>query len=161
MASPTSTIGAELLGAAARITRWASREGRFSLPLAQARLLAQVEEHEPARIGDLARADHCSQPTMTAQVHRLEQHGLVTRHGDPGDGRAVLISLSSAGRTALTEVRTARATSVAPLIARLSREEQRQLVSAVAIIKGLLEGAAAEIDDLSTDREHEQRREQS
>jgi hypothetical protein len=55
-------IGAELLRVIARINRWATRQADVRIPPAQGRLLAQIDELGPARIGDLARADHCSQP---------------------------------------------------------------------------------------------------
>jgi DNA-binding MarR family transcriptional regulator len=40
---------------------------------------------------------------VAKQVHELEQQGLVERTPDPSDGRAVLVSFSSAGREALLE----------------------------------------------------------
>ena len=68
------------------------------LPFAQARLLSTIEDHGEARISDLAALDHCSQPTMTTQVRRLEDAGLVSRTVDPDDARAVLIRITAEGR---------------------------------------------------------------
>ena len=57
-----------------------------------------IEDQGEARISDLAALDHCSQPTMTTQVRRLEDAGLVTRTIDPDDARAVLIRITAARR---------------------------------------------------------------
>jgi hypothetical protein len=65
-------LGNSVLRSAARLTRWASRHASFDVPMAQARLLALVEELGPARTSALAAADHCSQPTMSTQLQRLE-----------------------------------------------------------------------------------------
>ena len=59
----------------ARLNRLATQRAGLEVPYAQVRLLAQVEEQGPARISALAAADHCSQPTMTTQVQRLEAEG--------------------------------------------------------------------------------------
>src|SRR5699024_9390672 len=118
--TPDALLGAELLSVIARLNRWSTRHANSTLPIAQARLLAQLEELEAARIGDLARADHCSQPGKTMQVRRLKASGLIRRVPDPADARAVLVSLTPQGRQILREVREARAAAIAPLVTQLS-----------------------------------------
>src|SRR5271170_1603424 len=90
-------LGADLLAVVARLNRLATQRIQMPLPAAQARLLATIEAHGEARIGDLAAVDHCSQPTMTTQVRRLEDAGLVARTVDPGDARAVRIRITDDG----------------------------------------------------------------
>ena len=85
------------LSVVARINRLATQRVRLPLPYAQARLLSTIEDQGAARISDLAALDHCSQPTMTTQVRRLEDAGLVSRTADPADARAVLISITPKG----------------------------------------------------------------
>ena len=75
------------------------------LGYAQARLLSTIEDQGAARISDLAALDHCSQPTMTTQVRRLEDAGLVSRTVDPDDARAVLIRITPKGVDTLRHVR--------------------------------------------------------
>ncbi|ETW21510.1 MarR family transcripitonal regulator, partial [Mycobacterium gastri 'Wayne'] len=77
-AVPHQGLGADLLGVVARLNRLATQRIQMPLPSAQARLLATIEAKGEARIGDLAAVDHCSQPTMTTQVRRLEEAGLET-----------------------------------------------------------------------------------
>ena len=90
-------LGADLLTVVARLNRMATQQSALPMPYAQARLLAQIEQQGPSRISELAAADHCSQPTMTTQVQRLEAGGWVERRGDPSDARAVLVSVTPAG----------------------------------------------------------------
>ena len=144
-----SPLGDELLGVVARLNRWASRRADFDVPPAQARLLAQIDELGPARIGDLALADHTSQPTMSAQVGRLEERGWVRRSGDPADARVSLIALSPNGARALASVRRARSAVIAPVVERLSAADRQRLADAVAVLRDVL-AAADEAENPST-----------
>ena len=57
------------------------------------------------RLGDLGRRLGITASTLTRNLARLQERGLITLVPDPADGRAQLISLSSAGRLAAKEVR--------------------------------------------------------
>lgn len=142
MTAPDDLLGAQLLWVIARLNRWATRQADLRIPPAQGRLLAQIDELGSARIGDLARADHSSQPTMTTQVQRLEERGWVTRIDDPADARAVLISLTVEGRTLLNGIRRERAAVLAPYIAGLRTSDVRRLQDAVAVLTEILESAS-------------------
>jgi DNA-binding MarR family transcriptional regulator len=131
-------LGSDLLSVVARLNRLATQRAGLEVPYAQVRLLAQVEERGPARISALAAADHCSQPTMTTQVQRLETEGWVAREADPVDARAVLVTITDAGAEALRLARARRADVVAPHVATLSHGEQDTLADAVEIIRRLL-----------------------
>ncbi|MGV0814476.1 MarR family transcriptional regulator [Mycolicibacterium boenickei] len=132
-------LGADLLSVVARLNRLATQRTRLPLPWAQARLLSTIEDQGEARISDLAYLDHCSQPTMTTQVRRLEDAGLVSRTTDPGDARAVLIRITDRGRQTLEQARADRAAAINPRLERLSAEERRTLTAAVDVIRRLLE----------------------
>ena len=135
-------LGADLLGVVARLNRLATQRIQMPLPAAQARLLATIEVHGEARIGDLAAVDHCSQPTMTTQVRRLEDAGLVSRSVDPGDARAVRIRITAQGRRTLNAVRADRAAAIAPQLAMLEPGDRQVLVDAVQVLRRLLDNAA-------------------
>ncbi|MUL83692.1 MarR family transcriptional regulator [Mycobacterium sp. CBMA247] len=135
-------LGADLLAVVARLNRLASQRARMPLPWAQARLLSTIEDQGEARISDLALLDHCSQPTMTTQVRRLEDAGLVTRTTDPGDARAVLIGITDQGRRTLNQARADRAATINPRLERLSAEERQTLAAAVDVIQRLLTDVA-------------------
>lgn len=140
---PHSGLGADLLAVVARLNRLATQRIQMPLPAAQARLLATIEAHGEARIGDLASVDHCSQPTMTTQVRRLEDAGLVTRTVDPGDARAVRIRITAQGIRTLDAVRADRAAAIEPQLAMLEPADRRVLQEAVQVLRRLLEHAAA------------------
>jgi DNA-binding MarR family transcriptional regulator len=136
-------LGNSVLRSAARLTRWASRNASFDVPMAQARLLALVEELQPARISALAAADHTSQPTMSAQVQRLEAEGWAERAPDPADARASLVSLTSAGSAAIGRVRRARLEALSPAFDQLDDPSLARLAEAVAALDDLLALAAS------------------
>jgi DNA-binding MarR family transcriptional regulator len=146
MGSPVSThtsLGGDLLGVVARLNRLATQRTRLPLPWAQARLLSTIEDQGAARISDLANLDHCSQPTMTMQVRRLEDAGLVARAPDPNDARAVLIRITPKGIATLARARADRAAVVDPVIARLDEGDRQTLAAAVQVMRRLLDNAAA------------------
>ncbi|KZS81537.1 MarR family winged helix-turn-helix transcriptional regulator [Mycobacterium persicum] len=140
---PHQGLGADLLGVVARLNRLATQRIQMPLPSAQARLLATIEAKGEARIGDLAAVDHCSQPTMTTQVRRLEEAGLVTRTVDPGDARAVRIRITPDGQRTLAAVRADRAAAIEPQLARLGPADRQVLAEAVEVLRRLLDNAAA------------------
>lgn len=135
-------LGADLLAVVARLNRLATQRIQMPLPAAQARLLATIEVHGEARIGDLAAVDHCSQPTMTTQVRRLEDAGLVSRTVDPGDARAVRIRITPDGRRTLNAVRADRAAAIEPQLARLEPEDRKVLGDAIDVLRRLVDNAA-------------------
>src|SRR6201986_3264574 len=135
-------LGADLLAVVARLNRYATQRIQIPLPGAQARLLATIEVHGEARICDLAAVDHCSQPTMTTQVRRLEDAGLVSRTVDPGDARAVRIRITGEGIRTLNAVRADRAAAIEPQLALLEPEDRQVLTEAVEVLRRLLENPA-------------------
>ena len=144
MSSPPTTntaLAAELLYTVARINRLATQRINIKLPFAQARLLSAIEDQGTARISDLAELDHCSQPTMTTQVRKLEDAGLVSRAADPSDARAVLITITPKGVAMLTQIRAARNAVIDPYLDRLGESDRQTLVDAVRVMRNLLEDA--------------------
>jgi DNA-binding MarR family transcriptional regulator len=138
-----SELGNELLRAVARLNRWATRHASLDVPMAQARLLGVLDELGPARVSTLATADHCSQPTMTAQVQRLEAEGWAHRVPDPADARAALVSLTPEGTEALRRARDARVAVLSPALQSLDDAGVERLRTAVLVLDRLLDLAGA------------------
>jgi DNA-binding MarR family transcriptional regulator len=136
-------LGSDLLAVVARLYRSTTQRIQIPLPPAQARMLAAIEAHREARIGDLAAIDHCSQPTMTTQVRRLEEAGLVDRTFDPRDARAVRIGITAKGIRTLNAVRADRAAAIEPQLALLEPADRQVLANAVEILRRVLEDAVA------------------
>jgi len=141
----THPLGADLLAVVARINRLATQRARMALGFAQARLLSTIEDQGATRISDLAALDHCSQPTMTTQVRRLEDAGLVSRTVDPEDARAVLIRITPKGLDTLARVRVDRGAAISPYLERLDAEDRQTLRDAVHVLRRLLEDAATAV----------------
>lgn len=138
-----SGLGADLLAVVARLNRYATQRIQMPLPAAQARLLSTIKaQATDARICDLAAVDHCSQPTMTTQVRRLEDGGLVTRTVDPGDARAVRIRITPQGVRTLDRVHADRAAAIEPQLARLEAADRQTLADAVTVLRRLLTDSA-------------------
>ena len=137
----TVDLGSDLLAVVSRLNRLATQRTRLPLPWAQARLLSTIEDRGEARISDLAALDHCSQPTMTTQVRRLEDAGLVTRAADPADARAVLIRITPAGVAMLADARAKRSSVIDPLLAHLDPEQRQTLAAALEVLRDVLDNA--------------------
>ena len=137
-------LGDELLGLVARLNRWATRQARLEAPPAQVRLLAQINELGPARIGDLAHADHTSQPTMTGQVRRLEENGWARRDPDPQDARATLITITPAGAEVLATARRSRAQTLRPVLDQLGEDDRARLRDAVEVLRAVVDAATTQ-----------------
>jgi DNA-binding MarR family transcriptional regulator len=138
---PQPGLGADLLAVVARLYRFATQRVQMPVPPAQARLLATIEAHGEARIGDLAAVDHCSQPTMSTHVRRLEEAGLITRTVDPGDARMARIRITAEGIRTLNAVRADRAAAIEPQLALLGPADRKVLADAVEVSRRLLENA--------------------
>ena len=121
----TPSAAEDLIRAAGGLSRWASARADLGAPSAMLRLLVMVEEQGPIRIGDLAVADHTSQPAVTRQVGRLETLGWAERTPDPDDARACLVTITEPGRRALVRARRARGDALNNLLATAGIAEDR------------------------------------
>ena len=60
-------------------------------------LLGRITDTGPVRLSELADWQEVDRSTMTTQVRRLENLGLVARDTDPRDGRAMLLHATGRG----------------------------------------------------------------
>src|SRR5918911_3101914 len=81
------------------------RRGQRDITRTEAGLLNTLSEG-PRRITELAELEGLAQPTVTLLVGRLEERGWVKRQRDPDDRRAVLVSATAPGNTALEQLRS-------------------------------------------------------
>jgi DNA-binding MarR family transcriptional regulator len=130
-------LGVDLVVASARVTRMASRDVS-ALPHAAMRLLGRLDELGPTRISELAKADRCSQPTMSNLVQRQEELGWVRREADPADSRASLISLTDAGYGELQRARQEAGAAIATRLSQLRATDLTTLEAAVAVMHKIL-----------------------
>jgi len=71
-------------------------------PIAQVEVLQMLRETGPVRLGDLAARLNLAQSTVSALVSSLVTDELVSREVDGRDRRALVVTLSPAGRAQLT-----------------------------------------------------------
>lgn len=122
--APRRPAGSQSSGAAiehfvSELLRWGTRpevaramraEGE-ELSATDEWLLRRLYDVGPVRLSELAAFQGVDRSTITSQVRRLEDGGLVLRAADPDDRRAVLVRLSARGRR-LHEATVARAREV-------------------------------------------------
>ena len=135
--SDLTQLGVDMVVASARVTRMASRDVS-ALPHAAMRLLGRLDELGPTRISELAKADRCSQPTMSNLVQRQEEQGWVRREADPADSRASLISLTDAGYGELQRARQEAGAAIATRLRQLPAADLTTLEAAVAVMHKIL-----------------------
>jgi DNA-binding MarR family transcriptional regulator len=135
-------LSAELVLLTGRLTRAVTRHSgglTTSVPAASLRLLSQIDELAPVTIGALAASDRCSQPTMSAAVAGLAERGWATKAANPRDARSSLVSLTDDGRGVLVQARRERAEVVADRFRSDPHHDERDLATAVAVLRGLLD----------------------
>ncbi|MGD9961123.1 MarR family winged helix-turn-helix transcriptional regulator [Nocardioides sp.] len=136
MSDEVHDLSGELVVYAARLVRAVRRLS--DSPGAAIRVISLLDEHGPLGVGELARIDRCSQPTMSGAVNSLVQRGWVAKTPDPDDARATRVTMTEAGRTELSRVRSLNADAVAARFATLPDHDVRDLATAVAVLRDLL-----------------------
>jgi DNA-binding MarR family transcriptional regulator len=102
-----------------------SVEHRLSMP--RAHLLAEVAEAGSVRMGDLSQRLGVTARNVTALVDGLEREGLIARHPDPADRRALLLELTYEGQAYIGEIQRLQADIGEKLFAPLNTAERCQL----------------------------------
>jgi len=110
------------------------------LTWSQASVLRRLELDGPATVTVLARAEAMRPQSMGANVAVLEAAGLISGAPDPNDGRQTILSLTPACIEWVQASRAAREDWLCRTIqTNLSAEEQKQLASAIDLLKRIAE----------------------
>lgn len=147
--NPSLSIEQQIVAATRRIMRAVDIHSkrlvdRFGLTGPQLATLQEVERLDAASPTALARAVHLSQGTVTGILQRLEKRGLIERARSETDGRGVVIRLTGAGATLLTETPSLLQDRFREELRRLEDWERHQILSTLQRIAGLMD--AREID---------------
>ncbi|TYB63912.1 MarR family transcriptional regulator [Nonomuraea sp. PA05] len=94
-------------------------------------------EAGPRRMTELAEEHAVQLPTMTVQINRLEDAGLVARGSDPADARVRTVELTAEGRDRLGAVRRARIARLTTELAALTEDERATLAAALPVLAKL------------------------
>jgi DNA-binding MarR family transcriptional regulator len=125
-------VASRSLGAAAEKTR-----------IAQYRALVVLASRGPRRMADVAEALDVAPSTAGRMCDRLVRKGLVRRHRARGDRRAVLVSVSLAGRQVVDEATRRRRALIAEILGRLPLPAQQAVAQALRAFAD----AAGEVPD--------------
>jgi DNA-binding MarR family transcriptional regulator/N-acetylglutamate synthase-like GNAT family acetyltransferase len=116
------------------------REGLLRTPysLTEARVIFELAQRSSTQVADLRRDLDIDAGYMSRILTRFEADGLVQRERSVADGRRQVIRLSGQGRMAFEMLDQRSAGEVGKILSRLTDEEQRQLLGAMAAIQRLL-----------------------
>ncbi|WP_227982226.1 MarR family winged helix-turn-helix transcriptional regulator [Nocardia spumae] len=110
---------------------------REKLPFTTLSVLDTLAQRGPVRLTDLTETEQMTQPGITQLIARLERDGLVLRRRHPGDGRAVIVHLTEAGRRVRQSRHDDRVRHLAPTVRQLSPAERRALAAALPVLTRL------------------------
>jgi DNA-binding MarR family transcriptional regulator len=111
--------------------------------IAQYRALVVLASRGPQRMVDLAGALDVAPSTAGRMCDRLVRKGLVRRHRARADRRAVLVSVTAAGRLVVDQATARRRALIADILAKLPGDTQRAVAGALAAFAD----AAGEVPD--------------
>lgn len=136
-----SALAEELRAFASKLKRKLREQGSAGdLTPSQSSALVRLEKEGPMTTSALARSEGMRPQSMGALLAALEAMGLVSGMPDPSDGRQTILSLTDRCRTLIQEGRAARQDWLSRTVeARLSPEEQAEALSAIRLLKRLVE----------------------
>jgi DNA-binding MarR family transcriptional regulator len=100
----------------------------------QAHILDQLDAADPAMVGELAESLGVTASTMSLNLKRLREAGLVTCERDPEDRRVMNVRLTEAGERARDAARLLDAARVEEMLQGLWPEDRRRAVEALATL---------------------------
>jgi DNA-binding MarR family transcriptional regulator len=116
-------------------------EQTVGLTASQLFVLQKLVETDVASVNELARRTYTHQSSVSTVVVRLVRRGLVARKADPTDRRRVVLSLTPAGRKALTSAPHAPQRALVDAVHRLSPHSRRVVGRALAEIAQAMAGS--------------------
>jgi DNA-binding MarR family transcriptional regulator len=105
------------------------------LTWSQMAIITRLGLQGPLTTADLARSESVKPQSMGVALGILEQDGLVARQPHPSDGRQVLFALTDEGIAVRRQARLAQQEWLRGAVAKLSGDEQRTLVAAIALFR--------------------------
>jgi DNA-binding MarR family transcriptional regulator len=111
--------------------------------IAQYRTLVVLASRGPQRMVDLAAALDVAPSTAGRMCDRLVRKRLIRRHRARADRRAVLVSVTAAGRLVVDQATARRRALIEDILAKLPAETQRAVAEALAVFAD----AAGEVPD--------------
>ena len=119
----------EAFWAVARRLRETSQEtlAPWEISPSHLRALRTLKRNGIMRLSELSERLHIAPRSATEVVDGLESRGLVQRQPDPGDRRATLVEVTTAGAGMLEAIRAARGTEAERVFGQLSPADRADL----------------------------------
>jgi DNA-binding MarR family transcriptional regulator/N-acetylglutamate synthase-like GNAT family acetyltransferase len=112
---------------------------RTPYSLTEARVIFELAQRDSSEVADLRRALAIDAGYLSRILARFQADGLVSRQRSAADGRRQVISLTDRGRAAFEMLDARAADDILALLVKLSEEDQRRLVGAMAAIREVIE----------------------
>ena len=100
----------------------------------QAHILSQLDGEDPTMVGELAESLGVTASTMSLNLKRLREAGLVVCERDPDDRRVMNVRLTEAGEQARDAARPLDVDRVDALLEGLWPEDRRRALEGLAIL---------------------------
>ncbi|MBL7489983.1 MarR family transcriptional regulator [Frankia sp. AgB1.9] len=101
-------------------------------------VLHSLSRGGPMRLTDLLATEQIKQPALTSLIAKLQAAGLVSRRPDPSDGRAALLSVTSAGELVVQSRHADRVARLTRLTDRLDDHDRAVLADAQEVLSRLV-----------------------
>ena len=131
-------VASTLLPQASLLARLVAKRACWTLTRSEGSVLSTLSE-APQRITTLAELEGLAQPTVTIMVKRLEERGWVARDRVSGDGRVVLVSITTEGREALEGFREQYRTLLREQMETMDDDQIAELVRATEALAAMVE----------------------
>ena len=118
--------------------------------MAQIEILQRLDDEPGLRVRELAERHRLAPNTVSTLIQQMVSSGLVSRSPDPGDRRAVVVSLTEEGATALRSWLAAHERRLEEALANLTTRDQSRIAAAVPALIRLvvwLEAGDLEVDE--------------
>jgi DNA-binding MarR family transcriptional regulator/GNAT superfamily N-acetyltransferase len=107
--------------------------------LTEARVLYELGQRDVTEVADLRRELEIDAGFLSRLLARLQRNGLVARERSQDDARRQRIRLTADGSAAFAELDRRSAAEIGELLRALGEEDQRRLVAAMDVVRGVLE----------------------
>lgn len=106
----------DLVWASSRFARTAYQATPVQLSYVSLRAMAAINREPGLRVGELARREGITQPSMSQAIKKLVDENYITRHPSPEDARATDLMITDKGRDILQQYRTDSAAQIVPVL---------------------------------------------
>jgi DNA-binding MarR family transcriptional regulator len=117
--------------------------GATTVSAHQGRILSQLDREDPTMVTELAASMAVTPSTMSLNLKRLREAGLVVCERDPDDRRVMNVRLTEVGERAKAAVRLLDAERVEAMLEALWPEDRRRALESLSALADAADGLAA------------------